>query len=95
LPIIVIVWCDCDFGMISLKQSMEFGRTAFTRFTNPDFVKLAESFGAEGYKVKNTQEFQTILKKARDSVSVPVIIAIDVDYSRNNILLEDSDYLRI
>ena len=56
--------------MISLKQSLELERTAFTRFTNPDFVKLAESFGAVGYKVKNTQEFQTILKKAKYSVSV-------------------------
>ena len=25
LPIIVIVWCDNDFGMISLKQIDEFG----------------------------------------------------------------------
>jgi acetolactate synthase-1/2/3 large subunit len=95
LPIIVIIWCDSDFGMISLKQSMEFGRTAFTKFTNPDFVKLAESFGATGYKVKNTQEFRRTLEKAKDSVSIPVIIAIDVDYSRNNILLEDSNSLRI
>lgn len=95
LPIIVVIWCDRDFGMISLKQSMEFGRTAFTKFTNPDFVKLAESFGAAGYKIKNTQEFQMVLEKARDSVSVPIIIAIDVDYSRNKILLEDSNSLRI
>jgi acetolactate synthase-1/2/3 large subunit len=95
LPIIAVIWCDRDFGMISLKQSMEFGRTAFTKFTNPDFVKLAESFGAAGYKIKNTQEFQMVLEKARDSVSVPIIIAIDVDYSRNKILLEDSNSLRI
>jgi acetolactate synthase-1/2/3 large subunit len=95
LPIIIIIWCDGDFGMISLKQSMEFGRTAFTRFKNPDFVKLAESFGVRGYRVKSTPEFQTILKKARNSESVPVIIAIDVDYSRNGILLEDSNSLRI
>ncbi|MDN5867008.1 MAG: thiamine pyrophosphate-dependent enzyme [Candidatus Nitrosocosmicus sp.] len=60
LPIIVVVWVDSDLGLISLKQSMEFGRTAFTRFTNPDFVKLAESFGAKGYKINNTLEFQTI-----------------------------------
>ncbi len=94
LPIIVIIWCDSDLGMISLKQYMEFGRTAFTRFTNPDFVKLAESFGATGYKVKNTQEFRKTLEKARDSVSIPVIIAIDVDYSRNNVLLEDRNSFR-
>ena len=89
LPIIVIIWCDSDFGMISLKQIHEFGKSAFTRFTNPDFVTLAQSFGAIGYHVKTTEEFPKILKKAKESTSVPVIIAIDVDYSKNQILLND------
>ena len=89
LPIIVIIWCDKDFGMISLKQSMEFGRSAFTEFNNPDFVKLAESFGAIGYKVRSTREFFKILEEAKKSTSVPVIISIDVNYSRNRILLEN------
>jgi acetolactate synthase I/II/III large subunit len=89
LPIIVIIWCDSDFGMISLKQIHEFGKSAFTRFTNPDFVTLAQSFGAIGYYVKTTEEFPKILKKAKESTSVPVIIAIDVDYSKNQILLND------
>lgn len=48
LPIIIVVWCDSDLGMISLKQVNEFGKNAFTKFGNPDFVKLAESFGAIG-----------------------------------------------
>lgn len=90
LPIIIVVWCDYDFGIISLKQSMEFGRSAYTKFNNPDFVKLAESFGAIGYRAKNTEEFSKLLEKARNSTSVPVIIAIDVDYSANSILLESS-----
>jgi acetolactate synthase-1/2/3 large subunit len=90
LPIIVIIWCDQDFGMISLKQSMEFGRSAFTEFNNPDFVKLAESFGAIGYRVRSTREFFKILEEAKKSTSVPVIISIDVDYSRNRILLENN-----
>jgi acetolactate synthase-1/2/3 large subunit len=90
LPIIIVVWCDYDFGIISLKQSMEFGRSAYTKFNNPDFVKLAESFGAIGYRAKTTEEFSKILEKAKDSTSVPVIIAIDVDYSANSTLLESS-----
>jgi acetolactate synthase-1/2/3 large subunit len=90
LPIIIVVWCDYDFGIISLKQSMEFGRSAYTKFNNPDFVKLAESFGAIGYRAKNTEEFSKVLEKARESTTVPVIIAIDVDYSANLILLESS-----
>ena len=90
LPIIVIVWCDYDYGMISLKQIYEFGRSAFTKFNNPNFVKLAESFGAIGYNVRSTEEFSKVLVKAKMSKSSPVIISIDVDYSRNRLLLEDS-----
>ena len=90
LPIIVIVWCDYDYGMISLKQIYEFGRSAFTKFNNPNFVKLAESFGAIGYNVRSTEEFSKVLVKAKMSKSSPVIISIDVDYSRNRLLLDDS-----
>lgn len=90
LPIIVIVWCDYDYGMISLKQIYEFGRSAFTKFNNPNFVKLAESFGAIGYSVRSAQEFSKVLEKAKLSKSSPVIISIDVDYSRNRLLLDDS-----
>lgn len=90
LPIIVIVWCDYDYGMISLKQIYEFGRSAFTKFNNPNFAKLAESFGAIGYNVRSTEEFSKVLEKAKVSKSTPVIISIDVDYSRNRLLLDDS-----
>jgi acetolactate synthase I/II/III large subunit len=90
LPIIIIVWCDCDFGMISLKQIDEFGKSAFTRFNNPNFVTLAQSFGAIGYDVKSTSKFCNILKKAKESNDVPVIISVSVDYSRNRILLDDN-----
>ena len=90
LPIIIIVWCDCDFGMISLKQIHEFGKSAYTRFNNPDFVTLAQSFGAIGYDVKSTKDFCNILEKAKESTDVPVIISINVDYSRNRILLDDN-----
>jgi acetolactate synthase-1/2/3 large subunit len=90
LPIIVIVWCDYDYGMISLKQIYEFGRSAFTKFNNPNFVKLAESFGAIGYNVRSTEEFSKVLENAKVSKSSPVIISIDVDYSRNRLLLDDS-----
>jgi acetolactate synthase-1/2/3 large subunit len=90
LPIIIIVWCDCDFGMISLKLIDEFGKSAFTRFNNPNFVTLAQSFGAIGYDVKSTKDFSNILEKAKESTSVPVIISVGVDYSRNRILLDDN-----
>ena len=38
LPMIIVVWWDREFGVISLKQIEEFGKKAFTEFNNPDFV---------------------------------------------------------
>jgi acetolactate synthase I/II/III large subunit len=90
LPILVIIWCDYDYGMISFKQIHEFGRSAFTKFNNPNFARLAESFGAIGYNVKSTEEFSKVLEKAKKSTSSPVIVSIDVDYARNRLLLDDS-----
>jgi len=89
LPIIIIVWVDNEFGLISLKQKMEFGQSGFTEFNNPDFVMLAKSFGARGYKVNSVDEFQSTLIEATHSIDTPVIIAVDVDVSRNTILLND------
>jgi acetolactate synthase-1/2/3 large subunit len=92
LPIIVIIWCDKEYGVISLKQIEEFGKKAFTEFNNPDFVKLAKSFGAIGYAARSVEEFSYFFKKGKMSKYIPVIISVDVDYSRNRILLDD-DFL--
>lgn len=90
LPIIVIVWVDNDFNLISLKEKHEFGKSVFTKFGNPNFVQLAESFGATGIHIKSTEEFSKVLEKAKTITDKPVIIAIDVDYSRNAVLLDDN-----
>ena len=92
LPLIVIIWCDREYGVISLKQIEEFGKKAFTEFNNPDFVKLAKSFGAIGYSARSVEEFSYFLKKGKMSKYVPVIISVDVNYSRNRTLLDD-DFL--
>ena len=90
LPIIVIVWVDNDYNLISTKQKHEFGKSVFTEFGNPDFVRIAESFGAAGFHVKSTDEFSQVLENAKSIQDKPVVIAVDVDYSRNAVLLDDS-----
>ncbi len=90
LPIIIVVWCDRDLGLISLKQMEVFGKTAFTKFNNPDFVTLAKSFGAIGYHVKSVKEFEERLRDAKQEKYKPTIIAVDIDYTRNRILLDDN-----
>ena len=48
---VVLVWVDGGYGLIGWKQDIHFGRQSAVSFTNPDFVKLAESFGAKGYEI--------------------------------------------
>jgi acetolactate synthase I/II/III large subunit len=93
LPIIIVVWCDSDLGVISTKQRLEFGKSVFTKFSNPDFVKLAESFGAKGYKITSTSEFSSILKETiKSSSRTPVVIAIDIDADRNELLFRRDQF---
>ena len=90
LSIIVVVWVDNDLNLISTKQNHEFGKSVFTKFDNPDFVQIARSFGAQGFHVKSVREFSETMQRAKTVSGVPVVIAVDVDYSRNEILFDDS-----
>ncbi len=79
---VVLVWVDGGYGLIGWKQDIHFGRQAAVSFSNPDFVKLAESFGAKGYEIGSAGELAPTLEKALadDAVS---IIACPVDYAEN------------
>jgi acetolactate synthase-1/2/3 large subunit len=52
------------------------------RFTNPDFVKYAESFGGRGYRVDNAADLLPVLRCALADNTVS-IIDCPVDYSEN------------
>lgn len=77
-----IIWTDGTFGLIEWKQRNKYGHEFGTRFENPDWVKLAESYGAVGMKVEKGDDLQVILKKAF-KCNKPVLIDCPVDYSEN------------
>jgi len=81
-PIVIIIWNDSNYGLIKWKQEAQFGRESNISFTNPDFVKLAESFGAKGYRIENTTELLPTIEQAIKDNTV-VIIDCPVDYSEN------------
>ncbi|MDH5393743.1 MAG: acetolactate synthase large subunit [Gammaproteobacteria bacterium] len=81
-PIVVIIWNDSNYGLIKWKQEVQFGRESNVRFNNPDFVKLAESFGAKGYRINNTEQLLPTIRQAINDNTV-VIIDCPVDYSEN------------
>ena len=81
-PIVIIIWNDSNYGLIKWKQQAQFGRESNINFSNPDFVKLAESFGAKGYRIEKTADLQPTIEQAIKDNTV-VIIDCPVDYSEN------------
>lgn len=79
---VCLIFNDGGYGLIDWKQIREFGKPFGTSFNNPDFVKLAESFGAKGYRIGKTKELIPVLEEAF-SQAVPSIIDCPVDYSEN------------
>jgi acetolactate synthase I/II/III large subunit len=87
LSLVVLVWVDGGYGLIGWKQDILFGRRSGVSFGNPDFVTLAESFGASGYRVGSADELLPTLRKALDDGGVSVV-ACPVDYAENARLVE-------
>ncbi|QCI28526.1 acetolactate synthase large subunit [Caminibacter pacificus] len=81
LPVINIILNNNYLGMVRQWQTMFYDdRLSETDLSDvqPDFVKLAESMGGIGFRVKTKAEFEEALKKALDSKKV-AIIDVQVD----------------
>ena len=85
--IVILIWTDSEYGLIKWHQLRNFGRPSNISFTNPDFVKYAESFGALGYRVESAADLLPTLKQAIADDTV-VIVDCPVDYSENMKLTE-------
>lgn len=82
LDFVVLIFTDSKYGLIEWHQNRHFGRATGIEFTNPDFIKFAESFGARGYRVERTEDLLPTLKEALADGTVS-IIDCPVDYSEN------------
>jgi len=81
-PFVTIIFNDGGYGLIEWKQQMQYGHSAYVKFGNPDFVKLAESMGLIGYRVQSCADLIPILKQAIQQ-KVPAVIDVPVDYREN------------
>ena len=79
-PIVNVLWENGEFGSIKWKQDKKFGRHFDVSFGNPDFVKLAESFGLPAWRVSAPDEFRQRLDAAL-ALDVPSLIVVPIDYS--------------
>ena len=83
--ITVMVWEDKEYGLIAWKQESHFGRHTELSFGNPDWLKLAESFGWNGHFVADSADLASTLDQAL-SERGPSLVVIPIDYRENALL---------
>jgi acetolactate synthase-1/2/3 large subunit len=82
LDLVVLILNDNGYGMIKWKQEGMGLENFGLEFGNPDFVKLADAFGAQGYRITRTEDFKPTLEKALNSPGIH-LIDCPIDYSEN------------
>ena len=81
IPVINVILNNNYLGMVRQWQTLFYDdRISETDLSaQPDFIKLAESFGGIGYRVETIEEFEKALK---DAISKNVVALIDVKVDR-------------
>ena len=65
IPLVTIVFNNNLYGNVKRQQEEWFGgRFIASDLHNPDFMKLADSIGMQGYRVESADELKTTLEKA-------------------------------
>jgi acetolactate synthase-1/2/3 large subunit len=85
LPIIICILNNQFLGMVRQWQSLFYGgRYSHTDISlQPDFVKVAEAYGAVGIRVKDISEVDGALRQALQVTDRPVVIDFWVDREAN------------
>lgn len=81
----VLILKDDAYGMIRWKQEGEGYADYAMTFGNPDFVALAESYGAHGIRIEQVGDLSHAIKNSFDSGGVH-LIEMPVDYAENRLL---------
>jgi len=79
IGLITIVFNNSSFGNVRRDQQLKFNSNLIgADLENPDFVKLAESFGVAGYRVDSPEDLKPVLAKAIDD-DQPAIIEVTIE----------------
>jgi len=83
LATVTIIFTDNSFANVARAQTQRYGgRVIGTDLHNPDFVKLAESYGAIGYRAETAEQLREKLKRGFDD-NGPVIIEVPMPEKDN------------
>ena len=78
---IILLLNNSSYGTIRMHQEKNYpGRVKATEIINPDYMKLAESYGMKSFQVKRTEEFKNIFEKLLSSKNGGLIeLIVDVE----------------
>ena len=89
LNLVVLILEDSAYGMIRWKQAVDKFPDWGLTFSNPDFVRYAESYGATGHRVKRTDDLVPTLEAAFKDTGVH-LVTVPIDYAENTrVLVEE------
>jgi acetolactate synthase-1/2/3 large subunit len=76
----ILILNDSCYRALRYSQRILYGRIYGSEYQNPDFVKLAESFGAAGFLIQSPEEIEPVLKQAMGCGKLAIVDArIDAD----------------
>ncbi|MGQ9518899.1 MAG: biosynthetic-type acetolactate synthase large subunit [Candidatus Fervidibacter sp.] len=81
IPVKVVIINNFFLGMVKQWQDLFFGRrySGVELTGNPDFVKIAEAFGAVGLRVTEEDDVEKVMMKAMEIEDKPVVVDAWVD----------------
>ncbi|MQF64422.1 hypothetical protein FIM03_03910 [SAR202 cluster bacterium AD-802-L14_MRT_200m] len=77
INLVTVIYNDGHYGNVARDLDDDFGGDYETEFSNPDFVKLAEAYGAIGLRAKDPFDVQNVIPRALD-MKKPVFIDVPV-----------------
>lgn len=84
----VFVFNDNSYRVLTYRQKLSFqGRILGSLHTNPNFVKLAEAFGAKGLRMSKPEEIEPVLKEAlaSEELTLTEVVCDPEDMAPTNI----------
>jgi acetolactate synthase-1/2/3 large subunit len=84
IPVVAVVFADSAFGNVKrMQQELHGGRVLGSELRNPDFVAMAESFGALGLRAEDPAGLRAAIEKGL-AAGAPTLIEVPVAHIKFN-----------
>lgn len=76
LPIVVVILNDASYGIIRLRQALEFDRTTASTYDSPDFAAVANGLGARAATVTSIDELDVVEEFLAGAPDTPLVVDV-------------------